>query len=706
MPIAITDEHRELASVVRSFAARHDLISEARVLLDEPESTGRLWKEVAELGWLGLHVPEVYGGQGYGVPELSVVVEELGRSVMPGPFLPTVIVSAVLERTGDATLKERWLPGLASGSLVAGVGFGPLVLGAGLADVLLVADGDDMVMVERAQATVTARDNLDPTRRVAEVVVPPGAGSRLPGARTMAMTIARALGAAEAAGLAQACTEMAVEYAKVREQFGRVIGSFMAVKHHCANMKVQAELAVASAWDAAAAVAAGGREAELAAAVAAAVAFPAAIFCSQMNIQVLGGIGYTWEHDAHLFLRRAGAITALFGPAALASTDVHRLVRSGVSRHIGIELPEEAESHRKEVRAFLEGFTSLPEEEQRRRLVDTGYLQPHWPKPWGREAGPVEQIVIEEEFAAAGVNLPDMGMGAWVCLTFTQHGTDDQRNRWTRPSLLGEMRWCQLFSEPNAGSDAAGVQTSGTRVDGGWLVNGQKLWTSRAQFCTHGFATIRTDPEAPKHAGVTTVAIDLKAKGVTIQPLRAITGRADFNEVFFDDVFVPDDDVVGPVNGGWSVARATLGNERVTIGSGRIVGRTTDEGVLFDLAGDLPDGGLAAASQIGATVSEGLAIKLINTRSVIRAVAGSVPSLEGNVTKLLNSEHGQRVAELSLALAGANGAVIDSPVGVAAEWILARSRTIAGGTSEIGRNQIGEHLLGLPREPGLGRKSA
>jgi alkylation response protein AidB-like acyl-CoA dehydrogenase len=310
--------------------------------------------------------------------------------------------------------------------------------------------------------------------------------------------------------------------------------------------------------------------------------------------------------------------------------------------------------------------------------------------------------VIDEEFAAAGAERPDMSIGGWVTLTFTQHGTDEQRERWTRPSLLGETRWCQLFSEPNAGSDAAGVQTRGTPVDGGWLVNGQKLWTSGAQFCTHGFATVRTDPDAAKHAGITMMAIDLHATGVSINPLRSIGGQAGFNEVFFDDVFVPDDDVVGPVNGGWSVARATLGNERVSIGSGRVTARDADEGVLFRLAERLPDdAATAAVPRIGAVLAEGQAMKLINLRTVVRAISGSEPSPEGNVTKLLNSEHGQRVAELALALAGAQGAVSDGIDEVASRWISIRSLSIAGGTSEIARNQIGERLLGLPREPGL-----
>ena len=192
---------------------------------------------------------------------------------------------------------------------------------------------------------------------------------------------------------------------------------------------------------------------------------------------------------------------------------------------------------------------------------------PHWPRPWGRAAGAVEQLVIDEELP--DVERPQLGIGTWVVLTIVQHATPDQIERWIRPSLHGDLYWCQLFSEPNAGSDAAAIQTKAARVDGGWLVNGQKVWTSGAQNSNMGLATVRTDPAAPKHAGISTFAIDMHAKGVEVRPLREITGESLFNEVFFDDVFVPDDDVVGEINSGWTVARATLGNERVSIGGNR-----------------------------------------------------------------------------------------------------------------------------------------
>ena len=208
-------------------------------------------------------------------------------------------------------------------------------------------------------------------------------------------------------------------------------------------------------------------------------------------------------------------------------------------------------------------------------------------------------------------------------MTVNQYATPDQVERWVFKTLMGEYVWCQFFSEPDAGSDAAAVTTRGTRVEGGWKVNGQKVWTSGAQYCHLGLATVRTDPDAPKHAGITTMVIDMHAPGVEVRPLRQITGNADFNEVFFNDVFVPDDDVVGTPNDGWTVARSTLGNERVSIGGG--VGGIfppMDLLALLKRGGDRVPG---AAARIGAILAKDHALKALNLRRAQRAVVGSGP---------------------------------------------------------------------------------
>ncbi len=388
------------------------------------------------------------------------------------------------------------------------------------------------------------------------------------GGRQVLVDLARLVIAAEAAGIATECTEQAAAYAKVRVQFGRPIATFQAVKHHCANMLVASELATVTVWDAARAAEEGGDQLSLAAAMAATLALSAGDECAQLNTQVHGGIGFTWEHDAHMYLRRATALEAVVDAEA-AARDVTDLVRRGARRVRTVDLPPEAEPMRDEVRGFAERVQGLDAAGQRAAMIETGYVMPHWPAPWGRAAGAVEQLVIEQEFKAAGVVRPQYAITGWVILTLIQHANEDQVARWVMPALRQEVVWCQLFSEPDAGSDAAGVKTRGTRVDGGWLLNGQKVWTSGAHHASFGLATIRTDPDAPKHEGITTMVIDMHAEGVEVRPLRMVTGHSEFNEVFFNDVFVPDDDVVGPVNGGWTVARATLGNESVSIGGGQ-----------------------------------------------------------------------------------------------------------------------------------------
>jgi alkylation response protein AidB-like acyl-CoA dehydrogenase len=292
-----------------------------------------------------------------------------------------------------------------------------------------------------------------------------------------------------------------------------------------------------------------------------------------------------------------------------------------------------------------------------------------------------------------------MGITGWVTLTIAQAGTDDQRERWVEPVLRGQVMWCQLFSEPGAGSDAAAVRTSAKKVDGGWRVTGQKVWTSLAHLCQWGLATVRTDPDAPKHAGVTMMAIDMKAPGVTVNPLKGLTGHAHFNEVFFDDVFVPDEDVVGDVNKGWLVARATLGNERISIGggSGGATGFTADD--LIKLLDNAPaETAVYYLRRAGEVLAETHTLRLLNLRRVTRAIAGAEPGPEGNVTKLLVAESGQRMTELAMELAG-TAAVVGQTPALTQAYLGNRAMTIAGGTSEITRNTIAERILGLPRDP-------
>jgi len=718
--LAISDEHVELGESILGQLRRSKSLALSRAAAHGGDAHPRdLWSAAAGLGWHGLAVDERFDGSGFGLSELAIVLEVMGHELAPGPFLPSVALAVALDAAGSDALRAKYLPGLAAGELVGAVGvFGgisiaddgtasgqsPAVLGAPDADVAAFIVGDDVLVLDACApgvAVSAAPDSIDPSRRIGDVTLTdvevPEAATIRGGARRF-RTVWRILTAAEAIGLARACLSAATEYAKVREQFGRPIGTFQAVKHHLANMLVDTEMTTAAVWDAARAE--DLDSAWFSAAVAAWHAVRTAVSAAQLNIQLHGGIGFTWEHDAHLYLRRAKTIAALLNNGDDALADIVSAQRSGQATGPSFTLPEEANRYRAEARAAAQVARKLSREQQyddlRDYLVDSGYFVPHWPKPWGRGADAIEQLVIDEEFK--DVDFPDMGITGWVTLTIVQAGNDEQRARWVEPVLRGREFWCQLFSEPNAGSDAAAVRTTAVKVDGGWRVTGQKVWTSSAQKCQWGIATVRTDPNGPKHAGVTMMAIDMRANGVDVRPLRELTGEALFNEVFFDDVFVPDTDVVGEVGQGWRVARATLGNERVSIsgGSGSIKLKADDVAALLDKTPDPKNE--SRLRRAGEVFAEVYTLRPLNIRIAARALAGGGTGPEANVSKLLKAQSSQHLTELASELAGPTLLTGGAPE-IVHDYLFARCLTIAGGTSEIMRNTIAERILGLPRDP-------
>ncbi|MHB1486223.1 MAG: acyl-CoA dehydrogenase [Acidimicrobiales bacterium] len=739
MSIAISPEHAELGAAVRGFLERRCPPEVARAALDSEDGAEQLpsfWSELGELGWLGLHLPEEHGGGGYGLVELAVVVEELARAGAPGPFLPTVLAGAAVSLGGGRSLLQEVLPPLAEGRAVAALAFpaspslswfasgseGAIVLsgsvrplpGAALADWVVVPasapGGERWCVVPSADLVIEELPSLDPTRRTATVradAVLVDADHQLAGLdRAGLEAVVAAVVAAECAGGAAWCVETAAAYAKIREQFGRPVGQFQGVKHRCADMLVATETARALAWDAVTAIdqspqdAGISAEARLAANMAGALAPDAYCRVAKDCIQVLGGIGFTWEHDAHRYLRRATSLRQLMGGSTAWRRTVSDLALSGVRRHLRIDLPAEAEHLRSQARSAAQSIAALPREERRARLVESGYFVPHWPPPWGLSAGPVEQLVIDEELAEAGVRRPSLNIGAWAAPTIALHGTPAQQQRWVGPTLLGCISWCQLFSEPGAGSDLAALTTRATPTEGGWVLNGQKVWTSMATEANWGMCLARTGPSVPKHAGITYFVLDMRSPGIDVRPLREMTGLSLFNEVFLDDVFVPDDCVIGPVNAGWGLARTTLANERVAMGSGASFGGGLE--ALLNLARALGPGSLGpiALDGIGALVAEAHGVSVLGHRAASRAVSGADPGPEASVRKLLSAEHDQRAQEFGLGLLGADGAAVD---GLGAQWTFGflanRCLTIAGGTSEVQRNVIAERLLGLPRDP-------
>jgi 3-oxochol-4-en-24-oyl-CoA dehydrogenase len=442
-----------------------------------------------------------------------------------------------------------------------------------------------------------------------------------------------------------------------------------------------------------------GGSAALSAASAAAVALDAAVDNAKDCIQVLGGIGYTWEHDAHLYLRRALGLRALLGGSARWRARTAELALDGYRRQARISLAGQEERTRDDVRALAASLRGRPAAEQRVALADAGLLAPHWPRPYGRDAGPAEQLVIDETLRQEGIARPDLMIAGWAVPPIIEHGTDQQRERFVRPTLRGDLTWCQLFSEPGAGSDLASLRTRAERVDGGWRLTGQKVWTSLAHEADWAICLARTNPDAPKHQGITYFLVDMHADGVEVRPLREMTGEALFNEVFLDGVVVPDDCVVGDVDGGWRLARATLANERVAMSGGSSLGSSVER-----LLAQAAESGAAAdpvvRDRLGHLVAQGHAVSMLGLRATLRSLRGEGPGPESSVQKLVGVEHRQAVAETALELLGPGGAVVDDRTApVVHEMLVSRCLSIAGGTTQVLRNLVGERVLGLPREP-------
>jgi alkylation response protein AidB-like acyl-CoA dehydrogenase len=703
MSIGLTDDHEALAETVRGWVASVVGDRGRREGIEGDRSPRPpYWNQMVEMGWPVLHAPEELGGQGFTIADLAVVLEETGRAGVPGPFLPTALAVAVLIEADPSPARDAAVRAIAEGATAA-VAFAVEadpdpgehhnVLGGEDIDFFIAPVGGEWTLFSGDAVEIGAPAGVDLVRPVVTVSTKGAVGTVLGLSTSRVRDLAVLLLCGEAVGVAAWCVDTAATYAKDRVQFGRPIGQFQGVKHRCADMLASLELARAVTWDAAR----GGDpdEAHLAISCAASIVPDLVVGVAKDCIQVLGGIGFTWEHDAHLYLRRALATRALLPAAATTRTEVCALVRAGVARELPVELPAEAEAIRPAVAEWIADLKSRPKDEWNRRIADEGYLVPHWPSPWGRGASAVEQVVIDQEFRAAGIRRPHLQVAAWALPTLIAHGTDAQQARWVGPSLRQEITWCQLFSEPEAGSDLASLRMRAVRDGDGWRLTGQKVWTSMAHTADWGICLARTSPDKPNHDGITCFFVDMASVGIEIRPLREINGDAWFNEVFFDDVFVPDDCVIGEVDDGWRAGRTTLANERVSMGAGASIGAGVS--ALVALLGD--SSSPHEQARVGELVARDAALAALRRRLTIRSLAGADAGPEASVVKLLGVIHDQDVQEAGMEMFGPDAAAATGP---AASWVSSflwnRSLTIAGGTSEVQRNVIGERLLGLPRD--------
>jgi alkylation response protein AidB-like acyl-CoA dehydrogenase len=741
MVLAITTEQEHLADAVGRFAARHAPIEKMRASFDSI-AAGELppwWEEFTAHGFHAVHLPEEAGGQGGTLADLACVIETAAAGLLPGPLLSTATASAVAN-TADESCASL-VSDLAAGATAAVVlpehsevravrdadgwrltGSTTFALGISAAQrILLAAHAEDGIQrwfvleTGRAQCADFSIEQHHGTDLSTDVGVlnvvdhAVDASAEVSGINAeRARCIAVALVACASAGTVRRCADAATEYIRTREQFGRPVGAFQALQHKAAILFVNAELAAAAAWDAMRASAESVEQHRLAAGAAALMAVAAAPDLVLDALLMFGAIGYTWEHDTHLYWRRAISLAASIGPTTRWSHEVGELALT-LKRSAALNLGDVESVFRASVAATLDRAQTLhnahPSDdsrapglatgEQRDMLANAGLVAPHLATPWGLGASAVQQVIINEEFdKRPDLIKPSLGIAEWILPTILDSGTDLQRNRFAWPMLRGTQRWCQLFSEPGAGSDLASLSTRARKVDGGWLVNGHKIWTSQADRAQFGALLARTDPDASKHRGISYFLIDMTSPGVTIEPIKQASGHSDFNEVFLTDVFVPDDMLVRTPGAGWDLAVATMAVERTAIGNYVNIDRSAALRHIAQTEGTDQDAALRALGDVEAYTS---AIKAMVLRETLRLVEGQAAGPTSSIAKYAMVMLLRRASTATLGLTGRIAMLEESDPAVVRPYFDMPSELIGGGTAEIQLTVIASMILGLPR---------
>ena len=795
MTLTSRAERAALAESLRDFLTDHSSDADVRRAFASPEGFDRVsWTRLAsELGLHGLVVPTAYGGSGLGPLELLVVAEETGRALLCAPLLScAVIAPALILAADDSDAAKTYLPELADGALIVtvappapdggwrpgqtavrasvGTGGGPAIDGsvsfvpwAAVSDVLFIAargeNGVGWYAVPREQpgVEVTPMETLDQTRPLHRVTFTAAAARSLGAADGAAEVLRRALPlvlvavAAEAVGVARRVLDMAVEYAKVREQYGRVIGSFQAVKHRCADILLAIEAATSTAYGAALALDRGSDDAELLAHLALAQCADAAGYATTENIELHGGIGYTWEHPAHLYYKRALGLACLFGSAAAHRASVVELSTaddlateaddpgnddSSDAALVELASDDQEREFAASALAFLSARTSRrgavsarwgvgeeglalfheSEGEQERAEADVAraWQRQRWDAGFGWITGPerfggrrlpasYERLYREVESAFEFPDMNPIRIGlSTVGHAILGFGTDEQIAEYGVGIQRGDLIACQLFSEPEAGSDLANVRTRGVRSGDSWHLDGQKVWTSNGTFADFGLALVRTDPAAPKHRGLTMFLVPMDTPGVEVRPLRQLTGGTSFCEVFLTDVVIDDRLRVGAEGEGWTVATTTLSAERRSTGDRNHETNARALQLLWQLA-------VRTGRDTDPLVRDAWARATIKVRAarfqqmrMQEVPDAELTGVERAIDKLFLVLSLRSIGELAAELLGPAFVADTGEWGSYGwnRWLMgALGYRIAGGTDEVLRGMIAERLLGLPRDP-------
>lgn len=726
---------------------------------DDPEAGGwsaKVWDAVCGSGAIGVHLPEDVGGQGGSVAELCVVAEVFGRALYDGPYLTSQLAGSLAARLawpdggetagriirGDLQVALPWRapgPGGSWQASPAGRLTGEVtgVLNASAADLLLLPHNDDggrWYAVRAGDYTVASTSNVvDRTRPLSRVLVrdAPAVELAADGSRPGAdlASLSSLLISAEQLGVAARCLDDVVAYLKVRHQFGRPIGSFQALRHRVADLLLDVESLRSLVYSAANTNSASAQwpvEVDCARKLASAVAVGAA----SAAVQLHGGLGFTWEARIHHFLRRAKLNQLIF----TGGTETARLLQH--LQHLpdaAGPAPADHAELRQQVRQALRdllplgwsGFGSLGEGERaefvrrwRTFLSRHGWLAPGWPAEHGGGGlCEAQQVVLQEEFARAGLPpVADVADVMGIHLlgnTLIEFGADDQRQRFLPRILSGADRWCQGFSEPDAGSDLAGVKTRAELRDGRWVINGQKIWTSGARQADWMFLLARTEPDRPKHRGLSFLLVPMHQDSVETRPIRQISGAEDFCEVFLSGATTDESNIVGQRGDGWDVAMGLLRFERGSTATALAWRLDAEFRQIIQLA---------KRCQPAPATALRLADIFVLLRSLgalaLRMVAGDLPGVSAGVDaslyKLRWSHYWQAATELAVDLCLTDlvtAPVTLDPLTVDAghlgpaddayfwwqKYLNARAATIYAGTSQIQREIIATRILGLAR---------
>ncbi|MEH3140824.1 MAG: acyl-CoA dehydrogenase [Mycobacterium kyogaense] len=742
--IGLAPEHAQLAVAVADFAARHAPIDKTRTAFDSL-TAGELpqwWDLFTSNGFQAVHLPEWVGGGGGSVLDAACVLEAAAFAMLPGPVLPTMIAGAVAVLADDGSSARELLTRLAEGIPAAVVtdrdvlratatehgwtlsGTTSATPGLCSAQAILVSArsaGRTLWLIvdpAAAGADVTPLDGTDKTVDVGVLRLEGyscPASSRLIGIDDIrAQCLTLALTAAATSGLIRWCVATVTEHLRTREQFGKPIGAFQALQHQAAMLLVHSELATAAAWDAARSASESPAQNRIAGGTAALMSIGPAPGLVLDALTMFGAIGYTWEHDLHLYWRKATSLAATIGPISRHAHQLGDLTRTE-SRDVFVTLGDLSEldaDFRTFVATVLDDAAALRNDQpgrqgdypnlatgpQRALLADAGLIAAHWPRPWGVDATTRQQLILDEEFAKRPQMVrPSLGIAEWILPSLISAAPEHVMQTLVPPTMRGELGWCQLFSEPGAGSDLAALTTRATKVDGGWRVTGHKIWTSSAHTADYGALLARTDPDAPKHRGIGYFVVDMRSEGIDVQPIRQATGQAHFNEVFLTDVFVPDDMLLGSPTDGWRLAISTMAQERVAISAYVNDDRAAILRALANRGG--PDH-VQVLVALGDADAHATAIKVLAVREVMRLLDGQAPGPASSVGKVAMNVMLRRIFAATLELAAPAGMLENSDVdgtSLIEQYFHLPAELIGGGTKEIQLNIIAQFILGLPR---------